>query len=694
MAGEIPNFSILKMMANGFPEAVQYYLGVWAPYHSAFRAAASAVVFPAGLLWLMFLAAKFPTDRARALIGGIGMVIFLGILLSPTSRGPEMYGGASGKAVAGAQVATGAYWSYKVPGAIYGLFKSALTSVDSQKSEAQDVVNSLAYDFQTNAIANRLEAGDVRDIYRAYAVECNAAVARSAIPNGPDAVAAQQSVGLAGGGGFGYRNSDKDAISAVLLDLKESGATIAHAVKTPISSLLSGSTYYNMAAGVISPITAPFEAVDIANNIQSGKAYLRAIPESENPFKSVSTKFVNGFKIPTKSYWLKQSKLPGIDGEPDFIDASTYSGGRYLSPDINQDVPVVSGSVTYAAYPQNCEEAFELVDLAMVNYKEAQATILAGTGSTASAKKAAAFHAVDSAYEFNKILAQDVESHAPDGSYYKGYTAGTFNRDTSGRMSDGGILDTLVGLSTDIGNWKDSIFLKYKVPFVISGCAMLVAAMITAFPIFALMSMFLGPGLLITYIKIIVFGFMVVFFNDLFLSMGADLIGVNKLLAQGAAITAEARGSNAVSLASITAEVLIYSSITVIEVMLAKILIWDDAQSISSFSPSSGFGSAMAVGGGIVAGALTVAAALIPGGGPVAAAAKTGLQLAGKGTSMATGASGGSGGISPSKSFKPAKEKEPGGRREFQGITHSGGSSRKPSTPGPTSASATNMTPP
>lgn len=696
MDSPVPSFSVLKLLANGFPDSVQYYLGIWSPYHSAFSKSASAIIFPAALVWIMFLLAKFSSEKGRAFVGGIFMVGVLGILLSPSDRGAEMFGGATGAPGASIQVANGSYWSYKIPGAIYGLFKSALASVDNNRSEAQNLSMRMAYDFQTEAASKRLEAGPLRDIYLAYTTSCNKATQSTAITSNVNSVATLQNVGLHGGAGIGYSDADFNAFDAIIDDYKKSkdtlfsGASWDRLMTSPSSAAKDG-----VKAVFWTPYANAKGASRVSDAIAAGKQALSAIPADENPFKNVATDFVDGFKIPTKSYWLKLSGKSGVDGESDYVDARQFKNGAYKSPDIaDSDVPTTT-EITSAAYPENCLEAFELADHAMREYRSAQEEIRRANGTSAVDKNFAEIQATHDLSQLNDKLRQEAESLDANGKYKEGYTAGTYNKPTGDTMA-GGILDSIVDTSADIGAWKDSIFLKYKVPFVISGCAMLVAALITAFPIFAVMSLFLGPGLLITYIKLVCFGFLVVFFNDLFLSMGSELIGMTNLLAIGDAAGTTARGSNAIDVAAVTAEVLVYSSITVIEVLLAKILIWDDVSAVSSFSPGGSFGTAMAAGGGLLAGAIAVGAAFIPGGGAVAAVAKTGLSAAGSATSMATGGrgpGGGGGGLKRPSPSKPQQQKQPPSSGGSNGASPPAAVSSAP-TIARTSASATNMTPP
>lgn len=698
MADAIPNFSVIKLIANGFPDSVQYYLSVWAPYHQALANTAGAVIFPASLVWLMFLTAKFSTEKAKALVGGIFMVAVLGILISPTDRGAEMFGaGGAGKSIA---VANGSYWSYKIPGAIYGLFKSALMTVDNKKSVAQNVSMKLAYELQTDSAARKMEAGPLRDIYLAYATSCNKATSTSAVTSNPQLVADLQMVGLHGGSGIGYRPSDYSVPGAILRDLSQSASTLTSWAAWKRLGSAPMTTLDAAGRAIVAPYDEAKGAADYAEGIARGRAALASIPASENPFRTVTTDYIDGFKIPTQSYWLTREGLPAIDGESDFIDARTFKNGVYKSPEIAEsDVPGAHGAaITGAAYPDSCAEAFELADAALREYRLAREKILQKSGSTAVDKSFNSVQAVTDLGSLSNKLREEADSISSNGKLKPGYTAGTFNRASGPSFADRA-LDGIAGLATDIGAWKDSIFLKYKVPFVVGGCAMLVAALIIAFPLFAVMSLFMGPGLLVTYIKLVCFGFLVVFFNDLFLSMGGDLIGITRTLAVGAGVGHQAQGSTAVDIAAVSTEVLIYSSITVVEIMLAKILIWDDVQSVSGFSPSGSFGTAMAAGGGLIAGAMAIGASLIPGGGVVASVAKTGLGAAGSATSMATGGrgpgGGGGGGLRPPPSAVASKPKKspsddspPASGIAAQGSAASAVRSSK------SSASTTNMTPP
>jgi hypothetical protein len=117
--------------------------------------------------------------------------------------------------------------------------------------------------------------------------------------------------------------------------------------------------------------------------------------------------------------------------------------------------------------------------------------------------------------------------------------------------------------------------------------AMMAAALLVAFPLFCVMAVFMGPSILWTYLKLLSLCFLVGFLNDLFLGMAANIISANSISIASDAGYLPGAGSLANDMAASGSKAVIFSALTVIELVFAKLLLWDDVKAIGSFNPGS-----------------------------------------------------------------------------------------------------------
>ncbi|TED64897.1 hypothetical protein IPC1518_08065 [Pseudomonas aeruginosa] len=182
--------------------------------------------------------------------------------------------------------------------------------------------------------------------------------------------------------------------------------------------------------------------------------------------------------------------------------------------------------------------------------------------------------------------------------------------------------DTIYQGAAEISSEFDKWMLEYKIPTMISSMAMIVALLLLTFPVFAVVSVFFGSKVLISYFKLMAFPFIVVFINNLLLSLSANLISYNKGF-QALSDTFNPGGVDVASSISVmSAESIIYTVITVAEVAIAKFILWDDVRAITSFNPGAAGTQAAARGAAMVGAVASLVTGVLGRGARMAAATK------------------------------------------------------------------------
>lgn len=625
----------LKVISGALVELIQLYFTQWSHYHTALRSAAMAILFTGGLAWMGFLIARTPVDRGKSAVGAFLTIAACGILLSTSSNSNNMYTGGG----AGAPVANGTYWSYTIVGNFYQIFKSSidsvydatLTSVVAGTAGPRDRNMAIAYESQARNNAKLFEDSPVHDIYLDYATLCTNAAMKHITDQ--DQIKKLQAVGLFGGTQIGVLDEERSILSSAnanagqvqlstsksvqdLMAIKQAGAAgkfLAEAAGDAIGGI----------AGIGGLLSGGFNGYLTNDKRDEGLEVLRtlSIPDV-NPYDGKKLSYNN----PTKAYWDKRKGLTTTG--PEFNTATTHLGGRMLQSGLDPTaaaspplvVPITS-TPAQKFYPKNCEEAFLLAEdsikswrLSNINDPNYGGDLVVGAMGSLNAQK--------QMYErTNEIVKQRLKAAGAK----EGQSELLDNVNASGDT----LYDWMIDLTSAISEWM----LRFKIPMTIATCAMLAAALLVAFPLFCVMSVFMGYSILWTYLKLLVLAFLVVFLNDLFLGMASDLLASNMLAAGQKVGYLPGAGSLAADLSAATSKAIIFTSLTVIEIAVAKLLIWDDVKSLGSFNPSS-VGIDSASKGLQIAGSIALGAAALATGGAAAVGtvtAKSGAAAAAKG---------------------------------------------------------------
>lgn len=600
MEESFANLGMLKSLADGFLATVMFYMSAWAPYHTAFRAAAAAIIIPAGLVWVAVQTVKLPQDKTASAVGAFVLLGFLVLLLSPRKDIGNMFNGA--QLPSKVAISEGAYWSFTIPANVYSLFLSALNSVDGDAS-GRNAALSIAYDSNTKNVASKWDGSPLQVAYTDYVTKCTAATMNST--GSADDIRALGHVGLHSGSGIGYTEEDAAGLLAGVKSYWSGFKGFTSDDDSPITKIL-GWTPQGLAArhgaGLVEAANKIAGASTLASQTEKGKEQLAKIEEPDNPFNNVTKQTPNGYAIPTAKYWLnKWGTQSSVEG-PEFINAETYNGGAYRNPDIVEG-SAASGQNTNL-YPENCLEAYEIANLGVAEYRKA----LLQTSQFAGKMADYTSHAVVSELgELQNANRRRAEAKLTESDIV-GYNSAAIKKDRGleQRVSDAGQAAYLA--SQNVGAAIAEWLLQVKMPFFISSLAMVCAALITAFPLFVILSLFLGPGILLSYIKLIVFTFLVVLLNQVFMSMGANLVAMTNLMESVYKIGNIARDNQGLEFSAATAKVVIFTSLMAIEVVIAKMLIWDDVKGLN-LSPGESGSAAFATGMSVIKGAAAIATA-------------------------------------------------------------------------------------
>jgi hypothetical protein len=575
----------LKILSSAMIELVQYYFTQWSPYHTALRAAAVSIIFSGGLAWMGLLILRSPMDRFKGVVGAGIVLTLCAIFLSSSDKSSSLYMGNSSK---GGPVANGTYWSYTVIGNIYGLLKSSVDSVwNAELGEYYGGLDGptkqkliIAYDDSAERNARAFEGTPAHQIYMDYLKKCTTA-ALDAYGVRSD-VKAFKGVGLMGSTRIAIDERDTSILNSTtalvkkkVMDDVESLYAKVHTEgdgwgmnesKKLFSQVIGGVIGVN--TGVISGITNP---IVLSQEQAAGEAALKAIPDANNPFNGKA----DGYLIPSKAYWDKKNNLPSSGSE--FLDARSDLGGQYLQSGILEDNGASDGadSEVRRFYPKNCYDAYKLSSEAIKAWRDSNADNPAYKDSPV----AAAFMANTAGQRVGERANEELKRQitAAGGTAPQNALGDGFNSIADATYAAGN------EVFAEIAQWM----LRYKVPMTILTVSMMAAALLVAFPLFCVMAVFMGPGILWTYLKLLSLCFMVGFLNDLFLGMAANVISANSLSVASDAGYLPGAGSLANDMAASGSKAVIFSALTVLEIIFAKLLLWDDVKAIGSFNPGS-----------------------------------------------------------------------------------------------------------
>ncbi|WP_213664224.1 hypothetical protein [Stutzerimonas stutzeri] len=588
MEESIANVGMLKSLADSFIDVVTFYMATWAPYHTAMRSAAAAILIPAGLVWTAINILKIPENKGVSAVGSTILLSALVLLLSPTDKIGKLFPGST-PASAGVQYAEGAYWSFTIPKEIYKVFNSALRSVDVNDSGKNSALR-IAYDMNTSKVASKWNDTPLQALYTDYVSKCTAATMANA--NTDDSIRALGHVGLHSGSGIGYTQADRDAIASALAKYSDVEKNFYGEDVGTLTSLMGYTPFgilYKKGASLSEAVSSALKSNEIESLESEGKEILSKIPEDSNPYNNVAMTAPSGFRVPTADFWRKKWGLNSSG--TDYFDGSTFDSGKFQNPEV-----VSSGNDERAQnagfYPENCVEAYEMANLAVAEYRKALGDLPEFKGAPADYTAVATNSELAEIQKYNRLRASAMTS---DRDAVR-LNSAALNTSTNAEKKANDIAAELYAKTQSIGAKISEWLLQVKMPFFISTLSMMCAGLITAFPLLIIVSVFMGHKILISFAKLIVFCFLVIFINQVFLSLGANLIAVTKQMELVYAIGNIARDNQGLEMSAATAEVTIFTSLMAIEMIIAKMLIWDDVKSLSGFNPGAAGNAAFATG--------------------------------------------------------------------------------------------------
>lgn len=565
---EIASYDFLKLVNQHFGELAGHYINMFQSYHAAFAVTALNIVLMGGAAWVLALMVKAPADKMRTAGGALAVVTLSAILLADdVFTIPGAYNDV--------QLANGAGWSVQIIGNIYQLFKEGLDSVKDE--DAFQIAFDNAYHITDEETLKRFIDSPMAEMYKDYINLCQPAFESIAGKN-PEARAAGRFIGFYGSAGIGQAEVQWDNANSLIE--KATG-------KDPnMNKLVNSTVWFNRDGGD-----------KIREGVEAGVALLKAIPEEQNPFDGRTVPFT-GYKIPTKEYWAQEIFEKNIGTSEIYYDASDVEGMSYRNTVYSEDSDSSNYMDPAAAYPKNCYDLYRMVDQGQRTWQAAisentrigQATALGRDGRDATTMMYTDIQ--------NKIRAQDRTADTP---LHTLASYGAVNLlDHNGGMRLGEMLkDASFTTFADIGSKFREWMLKYAIPMSINGCAMLVGLLVVMFPLVCVMAVFISPKILVSYIKLMAFAFLVPFTNDACLSMAATLLSVNGELIEGYN-AGNFASNNTLLISAGTAQYVVFIAICAIEVIFAKMLIWDDVKGMSNFNPGGGALGLAATGAAVV----------------------------------------------------------------------------------------------
>ncbi|AGL46428.1 hypothetical protein JOY19_33015 (plasmid) [Pseudomonas aeruginosa] len=647
----VKDYDFLKLVDSNFADLVGYYLGLWQDYHTLLVNSAGVIIGGLGLAWTSILMMRSPEDKLRSVFTGLTGTCLMFLLLSVSTF---TFPG-TGSSV---QMARGGGWSLTIVGNIYAIFKSALDKVNEGKI-TEDAF-SRAYHVTNQNTLKRFADSPVYPLYSDYLNKCEPAFI-AANGKSPEALSAGRYVGFFGSTGIGANEIEFED-SRGFLD-KVTG---------------NGEANYD------NPTNSTWLKRDGGNAVvegtKKGMAMLDKIEGDSNPYDGTNPP--QGFEIPTEAYWVQKlfpEKAGEVADQALSLDASDSKYKKYLNSGF-KEAPTTGAKQNF--YPKTCKDMFLMIDMAQRNFNSAvqkHAPAYQENSFRRDGDDAAAIMLNHIRNEASQRKKGQSELLTYGGMYYQDSDV----RDPMTMLFESGTTKFM-----DIGKTFREWMLTVKIPMMINGAAMLAALMGITFPIFAVFGIFWSTRVIFTSVKIIAFCFIVAFVNDLCLTMASTMLAVNAETMQGYNMGNYAQNSTLLISAG-TGQYIIFVALTVIEIIFAKLLLWDDVKSLGGFNPAGATTGLAATGMAVVGAAIRIAGAALPGGiaGTAGALASGGASAAGApaGGNPAPGGGGGSGGGGPAQQKVQTAAQVAGG---IAGGLGGGGGGQNGGGPGSSGANA------
>ncbi|MPQ69411.1 hypothetical protein [Pseudomonas sp. MWU12-2323] len=547
----------LKQIVGNFDQLVPYYFGSMSYFAPWFRQAAVGLLYSLGLAWAGLCFMKAPVDRLLTGIGVLGMVLLAGFLVSPTTNTKNL------GSYNGTELSVGGYYSYVLAGTITQVFtnvvtagwKSSVVEAGGGGGPNKDAI-ALAFNDKAQQFADKFVKGEGKEAVKDYFQKCGSQALKNA--RTPQEKAMLRSVGI-GANTLGMDSNDATTVSQYV----GSADSRSPSLNLAMSYSPDGLTTLNDGAEQ--------QAKDINTSRSEAEDFLKNLPPANNSIDGSK-----GYRIPTSAYYKKMlSNNNGTDTSTgdNFNKLSTSTGAYSAMLPNGATTTTPSGADDYSFYPKNCYDLYKVASETMSNLRQGSKDVpgYENLKLTQSAVSMAAANLVRQGIndEINDQLRELGIDKKVDGSPVEA------------------VADTYHAVMGAAGNAFDKWMLEYGVPGMISSMAMLVAVLLVTFPIFATISVVFGHRVLVSYFKYMALPFLVVFVNNLILSVSANLIAYNKAVA----ISTDSFNPGGIDLPSalstMNSETIIYSVICICEIAIAKFILWDDVKAVSSFNPGS-----------------------------------------------------------------------------------------------------------
>lgn len=585
----------LKLLVGEFESLYQYYfhnMAFMAPY---FRQGAVGILYSVGLAWAAVCFLKSPVDKLLTGIAVLGMVFIAGFLVSPTTNTKHL-----GRA-AGTELSVGGYYSFVVAGTITNVFDNILAA--SWKATVNGAVNgggpsrealAMAYNDKAEIFAEKFLNGEGRAAVLDFQQQCGSEALKQATSDKDKAIL--RSVGI-GANTLGMEVGDATTLGQYTARANNDNydwQTLA--MKTLDFTKLS-------------PIVlSTIEANKLNNRRTEAVSYLKNLPPANSQIDGTK-----GYRIPTSNYY--KNKLSN-NGASDESSSDAFKSVSSSGSDFQKMLPIGATATEpntqgdYVFYPKNCYDLYLIANETMKSLR---------TG----AKGVPGYENLELAQAYVSLSAANaVRRGINDAMNKELQQAGSTEKYDESLVEAFG--DTIYQGAAKISSKFDKWMLEYKIPTMISSMAMIVALLLLTFPVFAVVSVIFGHKVLVSFFKLMAFPFIVVFINNLLLSLSANLIAYNKGF-QAITNTFDPGGVDVASSISVmSAESIIYTVITIAEVAIAKFILWDDVRAITSFNPGAAGTQAAARGAAMVGAVASLVTGVLGRGARMAAATKAG----------------------------------------------------------------------
>lgn len=569
----------LKTIVGNFEGLIQYYFSSMAYLAPWIRQASVSILYSLGLAWAALCMFKAPVDRLYSALGVFATVALAGFLVSPTTN-TENLGSASGT-----ELSVGAYYSFFLAGSMTEAFQSVVTAswknsisaANGGGGPSKDAI-ALAFADKSAQFADKFLKGEGKEAVKDYYQKCGPEAYKQATT--PAQKSMLRSVGI-GANTLGMANNEATEVAQRAKKDANRNPDYSNAW-TDGNDINAGFAQYD-------------QFVDQAKQVDANRSEAEKFL-SNLPVANSSIDGTKGYRIPTTNYYkaaLSSDANANNSKVDSFKKVSTSNGAlsNMLAKGATSTTP--GDETDYMFYPKNCYDLYKVASETMSSLREGSR----GVAGYENLPMTGQFSSMSASATVRRAINDEISRQFKDMGIDKNVDASFMET----------LSDYTYDATTKLSNTYDKWMLEYGIPSTISVMAMIVAILLITFPIFALVSVMFGAKVLASYFKLMAFPFIVVFINNLLLSLSANLIAFNKAYA----IVPESFNPGSVDTASalsgMSAETIIFASICVCEVAIAKFILWDDVRAVTGFSPAAASQNAVSRGASLIGSAISMA---------------------------------------------------------------------------------------